>query len=131
MSNDYRKYQQTTWSVERSQAEIQKELMKYGGDGFQLTTFKDKVEMRFLYKKLCFLFAVPLSEDPKEDKRIFRLVHQYIYNLLDMVKEELIPFEQAFIGNIEIKRGLTLADNAIKQLDEAVSSGKLELLAQF
>lgn len=138
-------------SVERSKAEIEKILMRYGATSFAYGWEQGKAVIMFAMKDRHIRFLLPLPE--KTDKKICKDRHGYnkpealiiktweqacrsrwrslslaVKAKLECVEAGITSFEDEFLAHIVLPNGLTVGSSLRPKLAEAYSSGKMPTL---
>lgn len=141
--------QQTQVSVDRSKAEIEKLLTKYGADqfasGWQETTAK--IMFRFNAKLIRFTLPLPNKQDkafthtPSRGRRRsedeayreweqacrqrWRALALVVKAKLEAVESGITTFEEEFMAHIVMPNGRTLGENIMPQIETAYKEGKM------
>lgn len=127
--------------VERSRAEIEKILTKYGSDQFTCGWGKDKAVIAFRMQKYCMKIEMPLpiyhvTEDKrghlmgtdqvaKETRRRWRALVLYIKAKLESVESEIMSFETAFFAHIVLPNKQTASEFLLPKIRDSQGSGEM------
>jgi hypothetical protein len=138
--------QDTIVPVERSRAEIEKILTKYGADQFASGWSTDKAVITFKINNRAVRIEMPLPRlsDPKtasyhrkagefysvdavskESRRRWRCLVLYVKAKLESVESNIVSFEQAFMAHIVLPNRQTIGEWAAPQLTQIYSDGKM------
>lgn len=142
----------TTVTVEKSRAEIEQILMRYGADQFMYGTDREKAIVMFRMKGRQIQFSLkyePIEkfkytptrqirtkenqqkaweQDQRTKWRAFVLV---IKAKLEAVESGIMTFEDEFLANIMLPNGKTVSDFIQPQIEEAYTSGKMPMLLPY
>jgi hypothetical protein len=148
---------QTLVSPDRSRAEIERILSRYGADQFAYGSSSGQVLIGFRAhsKMVRFVLEVPSEEDEEfrttptgrrrrggsaaaerfhqqEVRRLWRALALGIKAKLEMVSSGIVTFEEEFLAHIVLPDGQTVGDHAIPALETAYLSKKsVPLLPAF
>jgi len=145
--------QSTTVSVDKSRAEIEKILTRYGAERFMYGWDHDKAMIAFKAAGKNIRFVVPLpykdeySKTPQGRRRKVTQVDQAFEQAvrqkwraltlavkakLEAVQSGIATFEQEFMPYILLPNGRTVAEEALPMIEEIYASGKqIPLLPQL
>lgn len=141
----------TSVSADRSRAEIELLLRRFGADGFGYWSEGEKAAIEFKHRGMRFRFAVKLPDrndeaftrtgtgrDRKADAalrlweadipRRWRSLCLVVKAMLVGVEDGVLEFEQAFMPYIVLPDGKTLSHHMLPMLNKAVASGKMPKL---
>ena len=141
----------TSVPVDRSKAEIEKILMKYGAQDFAYMTKKEMAAIAFSAhgKRVRFLLPLPDPNDEKfqttptgrqrnnstssqayeqEIRRRWRALALAIKAKLEAVDTGITTFEQEFLAHIVLPNGKTVAEEAIPAIEQAYRTNKMPAL---
>lgn len=145
----------TTVPVDRSKAEIEKVLTRYGASGFGYMTQGLKAAIMFEANGLKVRFILPLPDPNSEEfsttptgrrrkgssassayeqeqRRRWRALALAIKAKLEAVETGITQFEEEFLAHIVLPNGQTVADSAIPAIQSAYESGQsVPLLPAF
>lgn len=130
----------TSVPIDRSKAEIEKTLARYGATGFLYGWSKQSAQLGFemLNRRILFRMPMPLIDDfartPKGQKRSpadaqraweqaqrqkWRALHLVIKAKLEAVESGITEFEEEFLAHIVLPSGQTYGEWAIPQIATA------------
>lgn len=127
----------TSVSVDRSRAEIEKLLQRFGAESFGYAWDRGQESVGFVFQGKQVRLAMPLpkresyrSEEAwaKERRRRLRVLVMALRALLVAVDDGLIGFEEAFLSWFVTPSGRTVGDELIPRLEAAAHRGELPLL---
>lgn len=127
----------TSVSVDRSRAEIEKLLQRFGADSFGYAWDRGQECVSFVYQGKQVRLTIPLpkresyrSEDAwaKERRRRLRVLVMALRALLVAVDDGLIGFEEAFLSWFVTPGGQTVSEQLVPRLEAAARRGELPLL---
>ncbi len=127
---------QTSVPVDRSKAEIERVLEKYGAARFGTMTEPDKATVYFEVKGRQLQWAIPLPDKSKlrdkydqEVRRRWRVLVITIKAMLEAVESGLLSFDEAFLSHIVIPGTAKTIGEALntKRID-AIYAGKTPAL---
>lgn len=123
----------TSVPVERSRAEIEKVLAKYGADQFVYASATEAALIGFRMKDRMVRFHLPLpfgqqysSEEGrgKESRRRWRCLLLVIKAKLEAVSSKITTFEEEFYAHILLPGGLTVYEMSHKAIENAYKTQK-------
>lgn len=134
----------TTVPAERSRAEVEKILMKYGADQFAGGWAEAKAVITFRMKGRFIRVEMPMPEKGKtrdkrgysisqaqaeqEVRRRWRAMVLYIKAKLESVESEIVSFEEAFMAHIVLPNRQTVSQFMQPQIESAYSNGQMPKL---
>ena len=139
----------TSVSVERSRAEIETILRRYGADAFGYWTESGRAVVQFRFQRWCVRFDVPLP--PKDDaeftrtpakglrraadaahaaweqacRQRWRALALVVKAKLEAVEAEISTFEEEFLAHLILPSGHTVAAYALPRLRAALEAGAM------
>ena len=122
-----RKYAQgTTVPVQKTIAEIERLIIRHGGDQFLQSWTADTIKIAFRINNRMLKFTVPLPKDVSiaERRRLWRCLLLAIKAKFEIVATGIEEFDSAFMSNIVMPDGSTFGDWAIPQIDHVYETGK-------
>lgn len=143
---------QTTVSPEKSRAEIEAILKRYGASHYGYMSGPDKAAIAFQAKdrRLRFTLPMPLRVEYKTDKRGYwrsdaaidthwnqamrqrwRALALVIKAKLEAVEAGVSTFEEEFMANIVLPSGQTMAEYALPQIAQAYESNTMPSLLGY
>ena len=136
----YTNYKNTAIRPEKSQADITRELNRYGIYEVQHTNQKDRFSVAFRAEldevsiPLMIRIDVPYSrqtdtEDNKGWKRqrvLYRVLYYYLKALLGTWDNGLKTFTEIFMPHLVMPNGGTIEQNLLPKLKKAITSGEMK-----
>ena len=119
--------------VYQTKMEIEKMVKKAGAEGFGLMELKGRVQIAFQMNRRNIMFRVMVPEnDPQGERSMWRALSLTIKGKLESWERGIETFEEAFLANIVMPDGRTVADHAAPAIESGYSSGKsVPLLPDF
>jgi hypothetical protein len=139
----------TTVSPERSQAELQRILERYGANQIGVAYDNSRVRVEFFAnaRRIRFTIAIPDLEEFKYDsrkrprtaammqsaryaekRRRWRALVLAVKAKLEVVESEIATFEEEFAAHIVLPDGSTVAEYLIPSIAEAYETGRVPAL---
>lgn len=141
----------TDVSTEKSKAEIERTLARYGATGFLYATKADAAMIEFAANGKRIRFVLPLPDqngrDVTHDRRGYRRTPERaaeaweqacrvkwralalgVKAKLEFVASKIATLEQEFLANIVLPGGTTVGEEMIPRIDEAVKAGRMPAL---
>ena len=139
----------TSVPMERSRAEIERVLLRYGASDFAYRTNAQRAELAFFVRGTSVKLGVNFpsieekrfaqtptgrprrGENPaqqawdQEVRRLWRALSLVIRAKLEAVESGISTFEREFMADIVMKNGKTIGEAILPRLSEAVQSGRL------
>lgn len=117
--------------IERSRAEIERVLQKYGCDAFAFGWSQTGAMVQFGYKgrQVKLDIDVPKGEDVREQRRArqrWRILLLLIKAQIEAVEIGLMSFEEAFLPWMLLENGSTVAQYMIPQLPAPKEAPRLK-----
>jgi hypothetical protein len=130
---------ETSVPVERTRAEIERTLMRYGANGFAYGTEVGRAMIGFQTKERRIRFILPLVAPQRATMKQaeqfmrsrWRALLLSIKAKLEAVESGIETFDEAFMSHIVMPNGQTMAEHALPYVKEAYSSGKMPPLLSF
>jgi hypothetical protein len=145
---------QTSVTVEKSRAEIEKVLQRWGATSFAYGWDRDRAMIEFVARSRRVRFVLPMpdrddvtfthykrgyvlvrrSEDAAEKlweqagRQHWRALLLVVKAKLEAVEVGISEFEQEFLANIVTSDGRTIGEHLVPQLDTVTAQGPLALL---
>lgn len=132
----------TTVSCEKSKAEIEKILTRYGATHFAYATMPEGSMVQFVFNGKLIKFLVPMPNRPRLDapdahytrwekaqRQKWRALALVIKAKLEAVASGICTFEEEFLAHIVLPGGQTVGQHMIHRIDEAYAAGKIPALA--
>lgn len=126
--------ERTAVPVERSRAEIEHILTRYGADSFGYLYSKSHAQIVFRAKNRTVRFELPLPQREKyrsaahfeqESRRCWRAMALAIKSKLEVVASGIATFEEEFLAHIVLPNNETLGANVAPLVAQAYESGKM------
>lgn len=127
----------TAVPIDRSRAEIERLLQRFGADGFGYGWEGGQETVAFTYEGKQVRLSMPQpkrdsyrSEDAwnRERRRRWRVLVLTVKAMLVAVEEGILSFEETFLSWFVTPDGTTVGDNLIPRLEAAAHRGELPLL---
>lgn len=137
----------TSVSCERSKAEIERTLTRYGATHFAYTTMPEGAAVQFVKagKRIRFLVPMPPQDSPEfsgrrrspearyraweqAQRQKWRALNLVIKAKLEAVASGICTFEEEFLAHIVLPNGQTAGQAMIPRIDEAYATGKVPAL---
>lgn len=137
---NYKNYKQTTVRIEKSQADITKELSRYGIYEVQHTNQKGnfsvafRVELEEVPIPLMVRIDVPYKhEDDTEDnlgwknqRILYRCLFYYIKALLNVWDNGMKTFTEVFMPHLVLPNGATIEQSLLPRFNQILKEGKMK-----
>ena len=145
--------QDTSVSVDKSKAELERTILRYGADGFQAgwnrKQGKAMVAFEFDGRHVRFLIEVPDQADDRfmltaagrtrsnaqaikaweqEQRQRWRALNLVVKAKMEAIECEIETFEEAFLAHIVLPDGSTVADKLIPRIIAAIDANKMPQL---
>ena len=124
--------------VDTSRKEIERTLSRYGANGFHYgwerravaaskgqTTMESRAVIGFVVKERRIQIDVPMPEDEREQRRMWRALLLLIKAKLEAIESGIGTLESEFLANVVTQSGATVGQILIPRLSEAVETGRL------
>lgn len=144
----------TTVPIDRSKAEIEKTLMRYGADQFVYGTMLGRAMIAFRANDRFVRFTLPLPDRDSKDfkktatgrvrkkeaasreysqetRRRWRTLSLSIKAKLESVETGITTFEQEFMAHIVLPDGQTVGEYMIPQIEQAYESKEMPKALPF
>jgi hypothetical protein len=129
----------TTVPVERSRAEIERILGRYGATGFAYGSETSRAMIGFQTKDRRVRFVLPLMPPSRcTEKQAaqfmrsrWRALVLAIKAKLESVEAGIETFDEAFMSHIVMPNGQTMAEHALPYVRDAYQTGKMPPLLSF
>lgn len=129
--------------IERSKAEIERTLTKFGADQFGYGWKGDSAVIVFRSQGRHIRFVLPLPTEvelksmrvsnakDKETRRRWRALNLCIKAKLESVATGIETFEESFMAHVVLPDGRTMAEASLPQIAQAYKDGKMPPLLGF
>jgi hypothetical protein len=129
----------TSVSAERSKAEIEKLLTRYGADQFVSGWNGTQAVVGFRMANRNVRILIPMPEKSRMTDKLYaqrvrerwRATVLVMKAKLEAVNSGISTFEQEFLANIYLPDGKTVGDHMVPQLEQAYRNGKMPPLLGF
>lgn len=129
----------TSVAPEKSRAEIEKTLERYGATGFAYGTEIGRAMIGFQTKDRRIRFLLPLAPPQRCTQQQaeqfirsrWRALLLSIKAKLEAVESGIESFDEAFMSHIVMPNGQTMAEHSLPYIQEAYSTGKMPPLLSF
>jgi hypothetical protein len=124
----------TSVPVERSRAEVERILTKYGATKFGTMSEETKVTVYFEVKGRQVQWSIPMptkkdARYEQEVRRRWRVMVITVKAMLEAVESKLLTFDQAFLSHIVIPgTARTLGETLVPKLDALYGGSSLRAL---
>ena len=120
----------TSVPVERSRAEIERTLTRYGAKSFAYFTEQGRAIIVFVANERRIRFDLPLpatttEKDMKASRQKWRALLLCIKAKLEAVEAKIETFEEAFLAHVVLPDGMTMGQHAKPAIALAYKSGEL------
>lgn len=139
--------EKTDVSPERSRAEIETTLARYGADSFAYMTSAAEAAVAFRMNGRAVRFHIPLAVDAApfrktkggqyrtlaqaektmagENRRRWRALLLCVKGKLEAVESGITTFEEEFLAHLVLPSGRTVADELVPEIDRAIEAGQM------
>jgi hypothetical protein len=119
--------QYTQVPVDRSRAEIERTLERYGACGFLSGWLNGEEELAFQYKGIQYRVSIKLLEDQQKRRQMWRALLLVVKAKLEAVTSGISTIEEEFLAWIVTPTG-TLGKRLLPQLKELAACRELPKL---
>jgi len=123
--------EKTKVPVSRSKAEIEALVKKYGAEAFGAMEMQGRIQIVFQMAGRNLLFRVDLPEGDQAQRSLFRALLLTIKGKLESAERGIETFEEAFLANIVLPNGQTVADDTIPKIEAAYQGHDVPLLPGY
>jgi hypothetical protein len=116
--------QRTRVPVEKTKAEIERLLKRYGAKGFATGWQGDMARLEFLAHDRHIRFTVMVPQQEQAARQKWRALLLLVKAKLEAVDAKIATLEQAFVGDIVLPDGRTVWESARESIKLAYESGK-------
>jgi hypothetical protein len=129
----------TSVPVDRTRAEIEHTLMRYGATGFAYGMEADRAMVGFQTAERRIRFVLPLVRTKQQSQSHYdqmtrcrwRALLLSIKAKLEAVESGIESFDEAFLSHIVMPNGQTMAEHSLPYIREAYGTGKMPPLLAF
>jgi hypothetical protein len=114
--------------ADRSRVEVEQTLKRYGATHFGYATMPGVVMLAFESKGRRVRFKVPVPDpekNPQGHRQKWRAVLLAIKSKLESVDSGIEQFDEAFMAQLVLPDGRTMAEFAMPQIAQSYTSGKM------
>jgi hypothetical protein len=123
--------QYTKVPVAQSIGHIEKELNRYGADGFTYGWDEGRAMIGFRFQGRMVKFLIDLPETEQGQRQIWRAMLLMVKSKLECIETGIETFEEAFLAHIVVPgRGATFGQLMIPELTRAIETGDLPKLLE-
>ena len=125
----------TSVPVDRTRAEIEKLLNKYGATGFVYGTTNGQAMLAFemCSRRLRFLVPMPTPNKSRSDehrvsaeiRRRYRALLLVLKAKLEAVASQIVTFDEEFLAHIVVNGSTTVGDQLVPTMPEWLGKGRL------
>lgn len=108
----------------QSIAQVVAMLKKFGADRIAQAEEPGRVAVQCFLQGRLLRFAVTLPDGPQAQRQRGRALLLVIKANLESIESGVETFEQAFLANVVMPDGETVADKALPWIEDAYASGK-------
>lgn len=114
--------------IERSRAEIERVLAKYGCDAFVSGWSNEGAIIQFSHKGRSVRISVPYDNENREraERQRWRILLLLVKAQLEAVECGLLKFEEAFLPWMVLKSGATVYETMLPQLPAEAATLRLK-----
>jgi 6-phosphogluconate dehydrogenase len=102
--------------AERSRAEIEKLVKKYGAKGFQSGWHGARAKVEFIAQDRVIRLTVVMPENAQAQREKWRCLLLLVKAKLAAIDAKIVTFEQAFVGDIVMPGGKTVYESAAESI---------------
>jgi hypothetical protein len=127
----------TTVPVDRSRAEIERTLERYGADAFSFTKTPEGASIGFRMRGRLLKIRIPMPPPERtataqrvrdqEIRRRYRVLLLQLKATLESVDAGVVDFDQAFLGFLILPDGRSYSEFAQPEIEQAYSTGRMPL----
>ena len=119
---------QTSVPVDRTKAEIEKELSRFGATGFFSGWQNGVTKIGFVYEGSVYQFELSQSDNPQEDRANWRALLLAIKAKIVWVSTGKGTFASEFMAQLLLPNGQTVERYLLPQIEQAKDAGNLPKL---
>ena len=114
--------------VDKTKAEIERLVKRYGAKGFVSGWQGDSARLEFLAHERHIRFTVLVPQQEQAARQKWRALLLLVKAKLEAVDARIATFEEAFVGDIVMPDGRTVWESSREQIKIAYSTGKPTIL---
>jgi len=110
--------------VARTKGEIEETVKnRYGATAFGIMEASGIAQIAFRMNERNILFKLTVPDDPQMERSIWRAMLLTIKGKLESAERGIETFEEAFLANIVMPTGLTVAEHTIPTIEDNYRDG--------
>lgn len=110
--------ERTKVPVGQSKADIEKLVKKYGAGDFGVMTLQGRAHIVFEMEERKIMFRMIVPDNDQEERSMWRAMLLTIKGKLESAERGIETFEQAFLANIVMPDGQTVAEHTIPKIED-------------
>ena len=128
--SDRRYAERTKVPVTQSRNEIEAMVKKFGAHQVLSYEDKDRAIVQFMAhgRMIRFTLELPEKTEPAESRRCWRALVLLVKSKITAVTENIVTFEQEFLGNVVMADGKTVHEHARETIRLSYESGVTQTL---
>lgn len=122
----------TSVPVSKTKGHIEKLVKgKYGATAFGIMEDENKVQLVFRVNERNIMFKMLIPDDAQEERSIWRAMLLTIKGKFESAERGIETFEEAFLANIMLPDGRTVAETAIPAIESGYQGNNVPLLPNY
>lgn len=114
----------TAVPLDRSVSEVIRVLKKFGAERIGQAEEPGRLAVQCFLQDRLLRFAIELPEGPQARRQRGRALLLVIKAKLESIESGVETFEQAFLANVVMPDGRTVADHAVPAIEHAYATGQ-------
>ncbi len=123
--------ERTDVPVSRTKTEIEALVGKFGATAFGSLEISGRVQIVFQMNGRNLMFRLELPEGAQQQRSIYRALLLTIKGKLESAARGIETFEEAFLANIVMPDGRTVAETTSPQIESAYAGHDVPLLPKY
>lgn len=126
--------EKTKVPVSKSKSDIEKLVNKYSAPAradFGIMQRSGGVQIAFVLCERHIMFRMMLPDDPQEERSMWRALLLTIKGKLESAERGIETFEEAFLANIVMPDGRTVAETTVPQIESNYAGKNVPLLPHY
>lgn len=126
--------EKTKVPVSQSKGDIEKLVNKYSADSradFAIMQRANTVQIAFVLCDRNILFRMVVPDDPQQERSMWRALLLTIKGKLESAERGIESFEEAFLANIVMPDGRTVADTTRPAIESSYQGNNVPLLPSY